>query len=126
MRHADESNGTSCGILLVRDKCVLQHSFMNSGDYLRDGVAHEDPDIPNFWDYSMELTRPAHRAMKLWFTLRVLGVEWVGQMIDHGFVLAEAAEAKLRSLPDWQIVSSSSTSLAILTFRYVPEGRAEE
>ncbi|KAF4991662.1 hypothetical protein FGRMN_7674 [Fusarium graminum] len=113
----------SCGLLLVRDKANLVRSFANEGDYLRDGVAIEDEDIPNFWNYSMELTRPASRAMKLWFTLRVIGVERIGKMIDHGFDLAERAEGELRKLPDWEIVSSAS--LGVITFRYAPEGMTE-
>ncbi|KAF5658713.1 glutamic acid decarboxylase [Fusarium heterosporum] len=114
----------SCGLLLVKDKSNLVRSFANEGDYLRDGVAIEDEDIPNFWNYSMELTRPASRAMKLWFTLRVIGVERIGRMIDHGFDLAERAEAELRKLPDWEIVSSAS--LGVITFRYAPEGMTDD
>ncbi|KAF9768237.1 hypothetical protein IL306_014482 [Fusarium sp. DS 682] len=114
----------SCGLLLVKDKSNLVRSFANEGDYLRDGVAIEDEDIPNFWNYSMELTRPASRAMKLWFTLRVIGVERIGQMIDHGFDLAERAEEELKRLPDWEIVSSAS--LGVITFRYAPKDLTED
>jgi L-2,4-diaminobutyrate decarboxylase len=67
---------------------------------------------------SMELTRPA-RAMRLWFTLQVLGLDKVGEMIDHGFMLAEVAETELRRLPQWEIVASAS--MAIVNFRFVPE-----
>jgi glutamate/tyrosine decarboxylase-like PLP-dependent enzyme len=61
--------------------------------------------------------------MKLWFTLRVIGVERIGKMIDHGFDLAERAEEELRKLPDWEIVSSAS--LGVITFRYAREGLTE-
>ncbi|KAF4343593.1 l diaminobutyrate decarboxylase [Fusarium beomiforme] len=114
----------SCGLLLVKDKSNLVRSFANEGDYLRDGVAIEDEDIPNFWNYSMELTRPASRAMKLWFTLRVIGVDKIGGMIDHGFDLAERAEEELRKLADWEIVSSAC--LGVITFRYAPKGLTED
>lgn len=114
----------SCGLFLVRDKANLVQSFANDGDYLRDGVAIEDEEIPNFWNYTMELTRPASRAMKLWFTLRVLGMEKIGQMIDHGFELAECAERQVRALDDWEIVSPAS--LGVVTFRYCPPSRTEE
>ncbi|KAF4985905.1 hypothetical protein FDECE_16238 [Fusarium decemcellulare] len=114
----------SCGLLLVKDKSNLVRSFANEGDYLRDGVAIEDEEIPNFWNYSMELTRPSSRAMKLWFTLRVIGVERIGKMLDHGFELAERAEMELRNLPEWEILSSAS--LGVITFRYAPEGKTED
>ncbi|KAM5380080.1 hypothetical protein ACJZ2D_003727 [Fusarium nematophilum] len=114
----------SCGLLLAKDRSNLVRSFANEGDYLRDGVAIEDEDIPNFWNYSMELTRPASRAMKLWFTLRVLGVDRVGKMLDHGFDLAERAEQELRKLPDWKIMSPAN--LGVVTFRYAPKGKIED
>jgi glutamate/tyrosine decarboxylase-like PLP-dependent enzyme len=110
----------ACSALLVRDQATLLRSFGNSGDYLRD--AFDDETIPNFWNYGIELTRPA-RAMKLWFTIRVLGVETLGRMIDQGFLQAEKAEEEFRKLDNWEITSSAS--MAILTFRYIPTGKTE-
>ena len=111
----------ACGMVLVRDKRHLVQSFANNAEYLRDAIESED--TPNFWNYGLELTRPA-RAMKLWFSLQVLGLDAVGEMIDHGFVLAEKAEAELRKLHAWEIVSPAS--MAILNFRYCPIGKSEE
>ncbi|KAM0439175.1 hypothetical protein ACHAQK_006280 [Fusarium lateritium] len=111
----------SCSLILVRDKINLTKVFTNDGDYLRDAL--EDEDIPNFWNFGMELTRPS-RAMKLWFTLRVLGVERLGQMIDHGFHLAEISEEEVQKLSNWEITSPAS--MAIVTFRYAPGGKTEE
>ncbi|UKZ84151.1 uncharacterized protein TrAFT101_000071 [Trichoderma asperellum] len=64
-----------CGIVLVHDKRYLAESFASSGDYFRD--IPSDDDEPNMLNYGIELTRPA-RHMKLWFTLRVLGLETSG------------------------------------------------
>ncbi|KAF5008177.1 hypothetical protein FDECE_5510 [Fusarium decemcellulare] len=111
----------SCSLVLVKNKINLTKIFTNDGDYLRDAL--EDEEIPNFWNFGMELTRPS-RAMKLWFTLRVLGVERLGQMIDHGFGLAEVAQDEVQKLPDWEITSAAS--MAIVTFRYAPPGKTEE
>jgi glutamate/tyrosine decarboxylase-like PLP-dependent enzyme len=110
-----------CGLILVRDKLNLLDSFATDADYLRDTT--EEEDIPNFWNYSMELTRPA-RGLKLWFTLRVLGVDVIGRMIDQGFYLAERAEAELRNGENWEIISPAS--MAILTFRYAPPDKTED
>ncbi|KIM95800.1 hypothetical protein OIDMADRAFT_133695 [Oidiodendron maius Zn] len=109
-----------CGILLVKDKTHLLASFSTDAEYIRD--ASETVDIPNFWNFGLELTRPA-RAMKLWFTLRVLGLDIMGSAIDHGLCLAECAEKELRSRPDWEVISPAS--LAIITFRFAPEDKAE-
>jgi glutamate/tyrosine decarboxylase-like PLP-dependent enzyme len=107
-----------CGMVLVRDRTHLIESFANNAEYLQDAIA--DMDTPNFWDYGVELTRPA-RAMKLWFTLQVMGEDALGDAIDHGFMLAETLEAQLKALPGWQIVSTAQ--LGIVTFRYAPAGR---
>jgi len=106
-----------CAMVFVRDKKHLsKHGFSPDAEYLRDATLQED--IPNFWNFGIELSRPA-RAMKLWFTLRVLGTATIGRMIDHGFALAECAERQLRSLPDWEIVSGAQ--LAIVNFRFAPK-----
>ncbi|KAM0250851.1 hypothetical protein ACHAP5_002069 [Fusarium lateritium] len=54
----------------------------------------------------------------------LLGVERLGQMIDHGFHLAEVAEAEVQKLSNWEITSQAS--MAIVTFRYAPGGKTEE
>jgi glutamate/tyrosine decarboxylase-like PLP-dependent enzyme len=107
-----------CGMVLVRERAYLVESFANRAEYLQDAIA--DAETPNFWDYGVELTRPA-RAMKLWLTLQVMGEQALGDAIDHGFALAQALEAQLRSLPDWRITSPAQ--LGIVTFRYEPAGR---
>ncbi|KAJ4328591.1 hypothetical protein N0V84_000950 [Fusarium piperis] len=111
----------SCSLILVRNKINLAKVFTNDGDYLRDAL--DDEEIPNFWNFGMELTRPS-RAMKLWFTLRVLGVERIGLMIDHGFRLAEVAQEEVEKLVNWEVASAAS--MAIMTFRYAPPGKTEE
>ncbi|KAL7924489.1 pyridoxal phosphate-dependent transferase [Trichoderma austrokoningii] len=109
-----------CGIALVRDKKHLAESFTLSGEYLQDAVSKEDQ--PNLFNYGIELTRPA-RHMRLWFSLRVLGVDTMAQMIDNGFLVATAAEAKLATLQRWKITSPAR--LSVVTFRFCPEGMDE-
>ncbi|KAJ4200854.1 hypothetical protein NW759_015769 [Fusarium solani] len=111
----------SCSLILVRNKINLAKVFTNDGDYLRDAL--DDEEIPNFWNLGMELTRPS-RALKLWFTLRVLGVERLGLMIDHGFRLAEIAQEEVKKLKNWEVTSAAS--MAIVTFRYAPPGKTDE
>lgn len=109
-----------CGIVLVRNKNHLMDSFATDAEYVRDAVAAEE--TPNFWNFGIELTRPA-RAMKLWFTMRVVGLETMGMLIDHGCALAESAEAELKRLENWEILSPAT--LGILVFRYAPVSRSE-
>jgi L-2,4-diaminobutyrate decarboxylase len=107
---------------LVRERKWLMQSFATGAEYTCDAADAGD-EMPNFWNYGPELTRPA-RAMKLWFTLQVLGLDALGKMIDQGFILAEAAKKELKALPNWTIVSSAK--MAIINFRFQPEGKSEE
>ncbi|MFD1704041.1 pyridoxal phosphate-dependent decarboxylase family protein [Methylopila henanensis] len=106
-----------CGLVLVRDRARLFDSFHAGPDYLRD--ATPDDGATNFWDLGPELTRPA-RALKLWMTLRVMGLDAVAGAIGHGFRLAEAAERALRATPDWMVATPAQC--AIVTFRFAPAG----
>jgi L-2,4-diaminobutyrate decarboxylase len=111
----------ACSLVIVQNKQGLPLSFANdpsNAGYLLDSFTE---DQPNFFDLGVELTRPA-RAMKLWFTLQVLGIDTVGDMIDHGFTLSEALAAELSTLPDWEI--TSGPTMAIVTFRCVPQGKS--
>jgi glutamate/tyrosine decarboxylase-like PLP-dependent enzyme len=110
-----------CGVVLVRDRRCLLDTFQARPEYLRDAQTADD--AVNFWDYGPELTRPA-RALKLWLTLQVMGSDAVGQAIAHGFQLAEWAQDEVARLPGWQIVSPAQ--MAIVNFRFAPEGVAEE
>jgi L-2,4-diaminobutyrate decarboxylase len=109
-------------MVILREKRFLVESLASNAEYIQD-AAKEATHNPNFWNMSMELTRPA-RAMRLWFTLQVLGLDNVGDMIGHGFVLAEVAESELRILPGWEIVASAS--MAIINFRFVSDRRSAE
>ena len=106
-----------CSMVLVRDQSALARSFAAHPEYLADSQAGGDG--VEFWDLGPELTRPA-RCLKLWLTLQTLGTAAMGEMIDHGCAMAELAEAEIRRLPDWEIVSPAQ--LGIVNFRYAPAG----
>lgn len=110
-----------CGMVLVRDRKTLTSSFSVSAEYVQDAMETEET-LPNFWNYGIELTRPA-RAMKLWFSLQLEGLDKIERDIEHGIRLAEVAEQALGDLPDWEV--SSPAQLGILCFRYRPTQESE-
>ncbi|KUJ08466.1 PLP-dependent transferase [Mollisia scopiformis] len=112
-----------CGMALLRDRRHLLQSFATGAEYTRDAVDSGDFESPNFWNFGPELTRPA-RGMRLWFSLQVLGLDAVGEMIDHGFLLAETVEGELRKLDGWKIVSNAK--MGIVCFRYEGTGKSVE
>ncbi len=108
-----------CSAVLVRDPAHLARTFAVHPEYLKDASAGE----VNFWDLGPELTRPA-RSLKLWITLQIMGSDAMSAMIDHGFELAKTAEAALRRLPDWEIISPAAQ--AVINFRCAPAGMSEQ
>lgn len=110
-----------CSMILVRNRDHLVRTFHTKPEYLRD--AKVDSDQVNFWDMGVELTRPA-RALKLWFTLQVLGINAIVQAIEHGCRLAEWVEDELTRHPGWEVVSPAQ--LAIVDFRMAPLGMPPE
>jgi L-2,4-diaminobutyrate decarboxylase len=111
-----------CGMVLLRDRKLLVQSFGTSAEYIQDAAEGEEI-YPNFWNYGPELTRPA-RAMKLWFSFQLLGLDAIDAAIERGFCLAEAAEEVLKQLPDWEILSPAQ--MAIICFRYAPPDHPPE
>lgn len=105
-----------CGMVLVRDRTMLTKSFGTSAEYTQD-AAEAAESLPNFWNYGPELTRPA-RAMKLWFSMQLLGLKAISDAINHGFALAEVVQSSLECLPNWEIISPAQ--MGIICFRFKP------
>ncbi|OAQ64348.1 pyridoxal-dependent decarboxylase [Pochonia chlamydosporia 170] len=107
-----------CGMVFVRHRKMLTDSFGTTAEYTQD-AAETAESLPNFWNYGPELTRPA-RAMKLWFSFQLLGLDAISKAIEHGFVLAETAQSSLEDLSDWEILSPAQ--MGIICFRFNPSG----
>ena len=67
-----------------------------------------------FRERGPQLTRGS-RALKLWLSLRVFGLDAFRDAIARGVGLAEYAERRLRARDGWEVVSPAS--LAIVCFR---------
>jgi aromatic-L-amino-acid decarboxylase len=106
------------GCVLVRDGAAMKRTFTVEPAYLR--VARAADETVNFADRGLQLTRQS-RALKLWMSLKVFGAAAFREAIEHGFALAEHAQALLEARPEWEVVTPAS--LGIVTFRHV---RADE
>jgi aromatic-L-amino-acid/L-tryptophan decarboxylase len=108
------------GCVLVRRPALLDAAFALDGAYLRDTLG-SGVDLRN---RSLQLSRGS-RALKLWLSLRVFGLNAFKDAIAHGIALAEHAESVLRGRSGWGIVSPAQ--LGIVCFRRVVDGvEAEE
>ncbi|SDO39884.1 L-2,4-diaminobutyrate decarboxylase [Klenkia soli] len=105
----------ACSVLLVRDGGTLRH-VTHHADYLNPADAPE----PNQVDKSIQTTR-RFDAVKLWTTLRVLGADGIGAMVDRVVDLAAETWPLLDVHPVFDVVVRPE--LSTLVFRYVPEER---
>jgi aromatic-L-amino-acid/L-tryptophan decarboxylase len=104
-----------CGCLLVRDVRTLREAFYERPEYLRDADT-ADAEV-NFSDMGPQLTRE-FRALKLWMSIQVFGMEAFRAAVERGIALAELAERELRESGRWEIVTPAQIS--VVTFRYAP------
>ena len=108
-----------CSAHFLRDPDDLVRTLAIQPEYLK---THGKDGIINYSEWSVPLGR-RFRALKIWFVLRVYGVDGLQKMIrNHVSWSQELCEA-IRALPDFEIVTDPVLSL--FTFRYVPDGAAD-
>jgi glutamate/tyrosine decarboxylase-like PLP-dependent enzyme len=81
-------------------------------EYLAD--VHRNAAEVNPCDYGIQLTR-GFRALKVWMSVQYFGLEAFRRAVDRGFALAELAEAKLRRMERWEVVTAAQ--MGIVSFR---------
>ena len=106
-----------CACTLVRDRRLLEATYAIHPEYLQD--VHRDQEAVNFADYGIQLTR-GFRALKLWMTIQVFGMDGLAAAVTRGFELAERAEAILREESAWRILTPAQ--MAIVSFRWETPG----
>lgn len=99
------------GCLLVRRPGVLDATFHMTPEYLLD-VRGETAEV-DFRNRSLELSRRS-RALKIWLTFHTYGLERIAAAIEHGILLAEAAERMLVADARFELVTPAQ--LGIVTF----------
>lgn len=105
------------GCVIVRQGRLLKDTFRVVPDYVKDADRAEEE--VNLYDYGIQMTR-GFRALKLWMSLQVFGLDAFRRAVARGIELAELAEEALRGSPRWEVVTSAQ--IGILTFRYAPAG----
>jgi aromatic-L-amino-acid/L-tryptophan decarboxylase len=104
------------GCVLVREGRLLTQTFAMRPDYMQD-VAPGNEEV-NFADQGIALTR-RFRALKIWLSIKVLGVRWFRALIGRSCRLAELAEALIERSPVLELLSRRQ--LSIVCFRFVPK-----
>jgi glutamate/tyrosine decarboxylase-like PLP-dependent enzyme len=99
------------GIALVRNGAFLRRSLSSKASYLQD-LAHDTEHSPN--DYSPELTRH-FRALRLWFSLKIHGMEAFEAAIDEKLMLASYLHGELSKLSELTVYGPPA--LSVVAFR---------
>lgn len=105
--------GTGC--LLVRDGAALRDAHRAEADYMQD--LSPDHDIPNYADYSPELTRD-FRGLRVWLPLKLHGLDAFRDALDEKLDLAATVAERLSSTPGFEV--PWRPRLSLVAFRYHP------
>ena len=105
------------GCVLVRDRRWLKDTFHYLPEYMQDTQRPEEEEV-NYCDYGIQLTR-SFRALKLWMSIKVFGLDAFRAAVERGFTMAEAAEEIVREMPEWTLATRAQ--MGILSFRYTPK-----
>lgn len=112
------------GALLVRDRRYLERAFGFRPAYLAEERKPGGERL-DFFPLGIEGSR-RFRALKLWLTLKVLGVRRLGALIDRNVELTEYLKARVEASDDLEGLEGAS-AWGIYCFRYKPAGvRAQE
>ena len=107
----------SSSALLVRDAAMLDHVTFYA-DYLNPESAAREL-VPNQVNKSLQTTR-RFDALKLWLTLRLMGADGIGVLLDAAVDLAAEVSGLLAADPDFDLAAPAQ--LSTLVFRYLPQG----
>lgn len=104
------------GCVLVRDLHHLRVAFAvhpeDNASYLADVGRMAEREVV-FYEHGVQLTR-SFRALKLWMSLRIFGLDAFREAIDRGIALGEEVERMLRADDRWDVVTPAQ--LAVVTF----------
>jgi aromatic-L-amino-acid decarboxylase len=103
------------GALLVRDGTRLRDAHSVHAEYLQDLA--EEQEIPNFTDYSPELSRD-FRGLRLWFPLKLHGLGAFRQALDEKLDLTRLLHDELRRVDGFEL--PWDPEVTVVAFRYRP------
>ncbi len=104
-----------CDLFWLRDRAALISALSILPEYLRN-QASESGTVIDYRDWQIPLGR-RFRALKLWFTLRCLGVEALQAMIRRHVALATGLAARIEAHPDFELAAPVPLNLVCLRHR---------
>ena len=105
-----------CGCILYRDAEAARATFAQEAEYTR-VIGQVADEAFAFWDYGPELSR-RFRALKVWMTLKGVGVRALGEAIEKDLACARHFEQLVQASDDFEMLAP--VELSIFCFRYLP------
>jgi len=102
------------GALLVRDESALRRAHETFADYMP--VMQHDPDFVDFCDLSAELSRD-FRGLRIWLPVKLFGIDAFRASLDEKLDLARWVTARIREVPELEIVTEPRLSLVSFRIR---------
>lgn len=112
--HKTLSVPIDCGAVLVPEPQRLRAAFTLAASYLDGNDEH-----PWLSDYTVELTRPGGRALKVWAVLHQLGRQGVTELLDHYLTLTAHLRALVAEHPRLELTATGPWAITCL--RYLPD-----
>jgi len=106
------------GFILVREAALHEKAFTAPAAYLERAERGLAAGSPWPCDLGPDLSR-GFRALKVWFTLKVLGTEKLGAAISRSCALARYLEGRIAATPELELMAP--VELNIVCFRYRAE-----
>lgn len=109
-----------CALLYVRDPEHLVRVMSTNPSYLRSSV---DGEVTQYKDLGIPLGR-RFRALKLWFHLRLDGVEAIQERLRRDLANAAWLAAEIAAEPEWRVLAP--VHLQTVCVRHEPPGRSAD
>ncbi len=103
------------GFVLVRDSQLHQDTFASPADYLRRETRGMAAGSPWPCDFGPDLSR-SFKALKVWFTMQVYGVDRLARMMEQTCELAEYLATCIDQSSELELLAP--VNLNIVCFRY--------
>jgi len=110
------------GFILVRDGETHKKAFALPAAYLQRAERGLAAGSPWPCDFGPDLSR-GFRALKVWFTLKVLGADALGESISRCCALARYLESRIKATQELELMAT--VELNIVCFRYRAKEQAE-
>jgi glutamate/tyrosine decarboxylase-like PLP-dependent enzyme len=110
------------GFVLVRDGELHRQAFASPAAYLERETRGLAAGSPWPCDFGPDLSR-GFRALKTWFTLKVYGLEALGQTIARTCELARYLEQKVAASSELELLAPVSLNIVCFRYRCADAGR---